>query len=144
MAFRLEKLLYLRAKEEESLKGELSRIRTEIRKVEGEIDSVENSKKQIETQLRTGTQTGTQVAFFIYLIKMYNEHIGNLKLRLSELRLLEEKTLQMYLEKRTERRSFEKLKERYIRAQMLESDRKERIVIDEVALQKYLRNTSGT
>ncbi|MGC9796616.1 flagellar export protein FliJ [Fervidobacterium riparium] len=143
MAFRLEKLLYLRAKEEESLKGELSRIRTEIRKVEGEIDSVENSKKQIETQLRTGTQTGTQVAFFIYLIKMYNEHIGNLKLRLSELRLLEEKTLQMYLEKRTERRSFEKLKERYIRAQMLESDRKERIVIDEVALQKYLRNTSG-
>ncbi len=144
MAFRLEKLLYLRAKEEESLKGELSRIRTEIRKVEGEIDSVENSKKQIETQLRTGTQTGTQVAYFIYLIKMYNEHIGNLKLRLSELRLLEEKTLQMYLEKRTERRSFEKLKERYIRAQMLESDRKERIVIDEVALQKYLRNTSGT
>ncbi|MGQ9855695.1 MAG: flagellar export protein FliJ [Fervidobacterium sp.] len=144
MAFRLEKLLYLRAKEEESLKSELSRIRTEIRKVEEEIDSVENSKKQIEMQLRAGTQSGTQVAFFIYLIKMYNEHIGNLKLRLSELRLLEEKTLQMYLEKRTERRSFEKLKERYIRSQMIENDRKERIVIDEVALQKYIRNTSGT
>ncbi|SHN62225.1 flagellar export protein FliJ [Fervidobacterium gondwanense] len=144
MAFRLEKLLYLRAKEEESLKSELSRIRTEIRKVEEEIDNVENSKKQIEMQLRTGTQTGTQVAFFIYLIKMYNEHIGNLRLKLSELRLLEEKTLQMYLEKRTERRSFEKLKERYIRSQMIENDRKERIVIDEVALQKYIRNTSGT
>ncbi|WP_448376679.1 flagellar export protein FliJ [Fervidobacterium sp.] len=143
MPFRLDKLLSLRQKEEEVLKNELSKIRSEISKVEEEIKKVELSRKETEEQLRTGNQSGAQVAFFIYLISMYNEHLNKLKLKLSRLKAQEEDTLRAYLEKRTERRSFEKLKERYIRNQALESDRKDRIVIDEVALQKYIRNQEG-
>ncbi|WP_448375564.1 flagellar export protein FliJ [Fervidobacterium sp.] len=143
MPFRLDKLLSLRQKEEEVLKNELSKIRSEISKVEEEIKKVELSRRETEEQLRTGNQSGAQVAFFIYLISMYNEHLNKLKLKLSRLKAQEEDTLRAYLEKRTERRSFEKLKERYIRNQALESDRKDRIVIDEVALQKYIRNQEG-
>lgn len=143
MPFRLDKLLSLRQKEEEVLKNELSKIRSEISNVEEEIKKVELSRKETEEQLRTGNQSGAQVAFFIYLISMYNEHLNKLKLKLSRLKTQEEDTLKAYLEKRTERRSFEKLKERYIRNQALESDRKDRIVIDEVALQKYIRNQEG-
>jgi len=143
LSFRLEKLLSLRQKEEEALKNELSRIRAEIRKLEEEIEQVSNSKKITEEQLRSGVQTGAQVAFLIYLVQMYDEHLKKLKLKLSNIRKIEEETLRAYLEKRTERRSFEKLKERYVRAQLLEADRKERKIIDEVALQKYIKSLEG-
>lgn len=143
MPFRLEKLLSLRQKEEEALKNELSKIRAEIRKLEEEIEQVNNSKKITEEQLRSGVQTGAQVAFLIYLVQMYDEHLKKLKLKLSNIRKIEEETLRAYLEKRTERRSFEKLKERYVRAQLLEADRKERKIIDEVALQKYIKSLEG-
>ncbi|WP_372590413.1 flagellar export protein FliJ [Fervidobacterium pennivorans subsp. carthaginiensis] len=143
MPFRLEKLLSLRQKEEEALKNELSKIRAEIRKLEEEIEQVSNSKKITEEQLRSGVQTGAQVAFLIYLVQMYDEHLKKLKLKLSNIRKIEEETLRAYLEKRTERRSFEKLKERYVRAQLLEADRKERKIIDEVALQKYIKSLEG-
>jgi flagellar FliJ protein len=143
LPFRLEKILSLRQKEEEALKNELNRVRSEIRKVEEEIIKVEHARRETEEQLRTGNQTGAKVAFFLYLISMYNEHLGRLKLNLSKLKSQEEDILKAYLEKRSERRSFEKLKERYIRSQALESDRKERIIIDEVALQRYIRNQEG-
>ncbi|AMW33446.1 flagellar export protein FliJ [Fervidobacterium islandicum] len=143
MPFRLEKLLSLRQKEEEALKNELNKVRVEIRRLEEEIEEVKNSKRFTEEQLRTGVQTGAQVAFLMYLIHMYDEHLKKLNLKLSNLRKIEEETLRAYLEKRTERRSFEKLKERYLRAQLIEADRKERIIIDEVALQKYIRNLEG-
>jgi len=143
LTFRLEKILSLRQKEEEALKNELSRVRSEIRKVEEEIIKVEHARRETEEQLRTGNQTGAKVAFFLYLISMYNEHLEKLKLNLSKLKSQEEDILKAYLEKRSERRSFEKLKERYIRSQALESDRKERIIIDEVALQRYIRNQEG-
>ena len=140
MPFRLEKLLALRQKEEEALKNELSKIRVEIRKLEEEIEQVNNSKKITEEQLRSGVQTGAYVAFLIYLVQMYDEHLKKLKLKLSNIRKMEEETLKAYLEKRTERRSFEKLRERYVRTQLLEADRKERKIIDEVALQKYIKS----
>jgi flagellar FliJ protein len=140
LSFRLEKLLSLRQKEEEALKNELSKIRAEIRKLEEEIEQVNNSKKITEEQLRSGVQTGAYVAFLIYLVQMYDEHLKKLKLKLSNIRKMEEETLKAYLEKRTERRSFEKLRERYVRTQLLEADRKERKIIDEVALQKYIKS----
>jgi len=140
LPFRLEKLLALRQKEEEALKNELSKIRVEIRKLEEEIEQVNNSKKITEEQLRSGVQTGAYVAFLIYLVQMYDEHLKKLKLKLSNIRKMEEETLKAYLEKRTERRSFEKLRERYVRTQLLEADRKERKIIDEVALQKYIKS----
>lgn len=79
MPFRLEKILTLRKKEEESIKEELNRIRLLIREVEDEIDKVKKSKNDVESQLRTGTQTGAQLGFLLYLLRMYNDYILTLK-----------------------------------------------------------------
>ncbi len=144
MPFRLEKILTLRKKEEETIKEELNRIRLLIRETEDEIDKVKKSKNNVENQLRTGTRTGAQLSFLLYLLRMYNDYILTLKKKLENLRSEEEGILRRFLEKRTERKSFEKLKERYIERQRFENDRKERAIIDEVALQKYFRSIDNT
>lgn len=140
--FRLEKILSLRKREEEILKDQLNKVRLRIRQVEEEIEKTQMTRKEVEDQLRT-SQSGAQVSFLLYLLRMYNDYIKLLNDRLSNLRSEEETILRNFLEKRTERRSFEKLKERYLEHEKLQLDRKERLIIDEVALQKYFRNTRG-
>jgi flagellar FliJ protein len=142
MAFRLEKLLSLRKKEEEALKEELNKIRRLIKEVEEEIVKAEKSRKDIENQLRTGSQNGAQLGFLLYLLKMSNDYINYLVSKLNDLKREEDQTLHSFLEKRTERKTFEKLKDRYLEIQRMKTDRRERSAIDEVALQKYFQNRS--
>ncbi|MGC8820058.1 MAG: flagellar export protein FliJ [Fervidobacterium sp.] len=142
MAFRLEKLLSLRKKEEEALKEELNKIRRLIKEVEEEIVKAEKSRKDIENQLRTGSQNGAQLGFLLYLLKMSNDYINYLVSKLNDLKREEDQTLHSFLEKRTERKTFEKLKDRYLEIQRMKIDRRERSAIDEVALQKYFQNRS--
>ena len=137
MTFRLEKLLNLRQKEEEAIKLELSRIRAQIREVELEIEEAIASKSETERELRTSVQNGAQLGLLLYIIDLYQKYIAQLNTKMSELRREEEDTLKQYLEKRMERKSFEKLKERFVQGQMKEADARDRKVIDEVALQKY-------
>ncbi len=137
MTFRLEKLLSLRQKEEEAIKLELSRIRTQIREVEVQIEEATASKSDTEKELRTGIQNGAQLGLLIYIIDLYQKYIVQLNTKMNELKKQEEETLRQYLEKRMERKSFEKLKERFVQSQMKEADARDRRVIDEVALQKY-------
>jgi len=137
VTFRLEKLLSLRQKEEEAIKLELSRIRTRIREVEVQIEEATASKSETEKELRTGTQNGAQLGLLLYIIDLYQKYIVQLNAKRNELRREEEETLKQYLEKRMERKSFEKLKERFVQGQMKEADARDRKVIDEVALQKY-------
>ncbi|MGC8955920.1 MAG: flagellar export protein FliJ [Fervidobacterium sp.] len=142
MAFRLEKLLSLRKKEEEALKEELNKIRRLIKEVEEEIVKAEKSRNDIENQLRTGSQNGAQLGFLLYLLKMSNDYINYLVSKLNDLKREEDQTLHSFLEKRTERKTFEKLKDRYLEIQRMKIDRRERSAIDEVALQKYFQNRS--
>lgn len=137
--FRLEKILSLRRREEESVREELNKLRSKIREVEEELDKIQKSKTDLENQLRT-SQNGTQLGFLLYLLRMYDDYIKLLKNKLGNLRKEEELVLKRYMEKRTERKSFEKLKERYLEYERSETDRKERSVIDEIALQKHFRN----
>ncbi|MGB9614309.1 MAG: flagellar export protein FliJ [Fervidobacterium sp.] len=142
MAFRLEKLLSLRKKEEEAIKEELNKIRRLIKEVEEEIVKAEKSRKDIENQLRTGSQNGAQLGFLLYLLKMSNDYINYLVSKLNDLKREEDQTLHSLLEKRIERKTFEKLKDRYLEIQRMKTDRRERSAIDEVALQKYFQNRS--
>jgi len=137
VTFRLEKLLNLRQKEEEAIKLELSRIRAQIREVEVQIEEATASKSETERELRMGVQNGAQLGLLLYIIDLYQKYIVLLNAKMSELRREEEKTLRQYLEKRMERKSFEKLKERFVQGQIKEADARDRKVIDEVALQKY-------
>lgn len=137
--FRLEKILSLRRREEESIREELNKVRLRIREVEEELDKTMKSRTDIENQLRT-SQNGAQLGFLLYLLKMHDDYIRLIKNKLDNLRKEEELIFKRYMEKRTERKSFEKLKERYLEYERSETDRKERSVIDEIALQKHFRN----
>ncbi|HCI29669.1 MAG TPA: flagellar export protein FliJ [Fervidobacterium sp.] len=141
MTFRLEKLLSLRQKEEEAIKLELNRVRARIREIEALIEEATVSKNETEKELRIGVQTGAQLGFLVYIVDMYQNYIAQLNAKMSKLREEEEDILRQYLEKRTERKSFEKLKERFVVNQQKEEDRRDRKIIDEVALQKYTQQT---
>lgn len=143
MAFRLEKILNLRKQEEKVIKQELVNIRNKIKDLESEIEKVTISKEETERQLRTGSQSGVQVNFLLYLINMYNGYLSTLKSQLELLRNKEEEVLRRYMDKRTERNSLEKLKEKVREYENFEIDRRDRLVIDEIALQKYYRKTKG-
>jgi len=141
VTFRLEKLLSLRQKEEEAIKLELNRVRARIREIEALIEEATVSKNETEKELRIGVQTGAQLGFLVYIVDMYQNYIAQLNAKMSKLREEEEDILRQYLEKRTERKSFEKLKERFVVNQQKEEDRRDRKIIDEVALQKYTQQT---
>lgn len=137
--FRLEKILSLRRREEESIREELNKVRLRIREVEEELDKTQKAKTDVENQLRT-SQSGAQLGFLLYLLRMYDDYIRLVKNKLDNLRKEEELIFKRYMEKRTERKSFDKLKERYLEYERSETDRKERSTIDEIALQKHFRN----
>ncbi|MFN6991354.1 MAG: flagellar export protein FliJ [Fervidobacterium sp.] len=143
MAFRLEKILNLRKQEEKVIKQELINLRAKIKDLETEIEKVTGSKEETERLLRTGSQSGAQLNFLLYLINMYNSYLSTLKSQLELLRKKEEEILRKYIEKRTERNSLEKLKEKVREHENFEIDRRNRLVIDEIALQKYYRKTQG-
>lgn len=139
MGFRLEKLLSLKIKEEEVIKHALVSIRLKISELEDEIERSEAYRNEIEQELRIGSVPGAQLSFLLYIKKLQERYIEFLKNKLSGLRSQEEKILAQYLEKRAERKSLEKLKERYVQRELLQMDRKERILIDEIALQRFVR-----
>jgi len=139
VGFRLEKLLSLKIKEEEVIKHALVSIRLKISELEDEIERSEAYRNEIEQELRIGSVPGAQLSFLLYIKKLQERYIEFLKNKLSGLRSQEEKILAQYLEKRAERKSLEKLKERYVQRELLQMDRKERILIDEIALQRFVR-----
>lgn len=143
MAFRLEKLLSLKAKEEEATKQALVSVRLKISELESEIEKSKAYRDKIEQELRIGSVPGAQLSFLLYIKSLQERYIESLENKLSELRIQENKLLAQYLEKRAERRSLEKLKERYVQRELFEIDRKERILIDEIALQKFVRREAG-
>lgn len=139
MGFRLEKLLSLKVKEEEAIRHTLVSIRLKISELEDEIERSEAYRNEIEQELRIGSVPGAQLSFLLYIKNLQERYIEFLKNKLLALRSQEEKILAQYLEKRAERKSLEKLKERYMQRELLQMDRKERILIDEIALQRFVR-----
>nr|WP_232617880.1 flagellar export protein FliJ [Thermosipho africanus] len=65
------------------------------------------------------------------------KYIESLKDKLYEISLMEEKVLKDYLEKRKERKSLEKLKERFKNKEYIELQRKDIKNIDEIAERKH-------
>lgn len=142
MAFRLEKILSLKVKEEEATKQALAAVRVRIKELETEIEKAKEYRNSLDTELRIGSVPGAQLSFLLYLKNLQDRYIEFLTKQLSELRAQERDLLAQFLEKRAERRSLEKLKERYLQRELFEMDRKERILNDEIALQKFVRRSS--
>lgn len=137
MSFRLQKLLSFVEKEEELIKQELYKIRQEKQKVEEEIQKTKEYLKSLSDEIIGKQINGAYLNMILQIKNSGERYINTLNEKLEDLNEKEETILESYLEKRKQRRSLEKLKERFKNRENIELRRKENKIIDEIAERKH-------
>ncbi|MBB6062300.1 flagellar FliJ protein [Thermosipho japonicus] len=137
MKFRLQKLLDFASKQEELIKQELFKVRMEKKKIEEEIQKTVDYLKSLENEIFGKQINGLYLNMLLEIKNSGEKYIESLKDKLYEISLMEEKILKDYLEKRKERKSLEKLKERFKNKEYIELQRKDIKNIDEIAERKH-------
>lgn len=137
MKFRLQKLLDFASKQEELIKQELFKVRMEKKKIEEEIQKTVDYLKSLENEIFGKQINGLYLNMLLEIKNSGEKYIESLKDKLYEISLMEEKVLKNYLEKRKERKSLEKLKERFKNKEYIELQRKDIKNIDEIAERKH-------
>ncbi|HCF38402.1 flagellar export protein FliJ [Thermosipho africanus Ob7] len=137
MKFRLQKLLDFASKQEELIKQELFKVRMEKKKIEEEIQKTVDYLKSLENEIFGKQINGLYLNMLLEIKNSGEKYIESLKDKLYEISLMEEKVLKDYLEKRKERKSLEKLKERFKNKEYIELQRKDIKNIDEIAERKH-------
>ena len=137
--FRLEPVLKLKEKEEEEAKEELLRVRMEKARIERKIEEVE---AEIERAAKAAMEAISQSRVEdLFMWKDYSKLLEKKRKKLFEdLREIEEKemvAMERFIEKKKEKNSLLKLKDRRFRSFLKEIDSNERKLIDEVALRKF-------
>ncbi|QTA38604.1 flagellar FliJ family protein [Thermosipho ferrireducens] len=139
MRFRLQKLLDLASKEEELLKNELFRIRQEKSAIFENIEKTQQYIYKIKEEISSAETTGQELQFKIAIISQGENYLNSLWNKFYEMEKKEQEILDEYLEKRKQRLSLEKLKERKTMEYVTELNRKEIRIIDEIAEKKFFR-----
>ncbi|ANQ53821.1 flagellar export protein FliJ [Thermosipho affectus] len=137
MKFRLQKLLDIAKKEEELKKQQLFKIRKDIDNLKEEIEKNKKYISQLNDEILGKKIQGTYLQMILEIKKNGERHLKALYQKLEQLKGIEEKILMEYLEKRKEKMSFEKLKERFELKNKLEQQRKENKNMDEIAERKF-------
>ncbi|WP_126993764.1 flagellar export protein FliJ [Thermosipho globiformans] len=137
MKFRLQKLLDFASKQEELIKQELFKVRLEKKKIEEEIQKTVDYLKSLDNEIFGKQINGLYLNMLLEIKNSGEKYIESLKDKLYEISLMEEKVLKDYLEKRKERKSLEKLKERFKNKEYIELQRKDIKNIDEIAERKH-------
>ena len=138
MKFRLQRILDLRMKEEESLKLELANIRKKIRDMTELIEKLDDEMNNITLDmLSEGSKSGNEIAYDIDLLNNSSGRKEFLEKQLVELKKNEDALIEQFMKKRSERRSLEKLRERKIEEYNVEAERKDRKDMDEIAERRY-------
>ncbi len=137
--FRLETVLRLKESEEKDAKNKLASIRMKRFQIEDEIKNIENAIKEGIKTANDMMSSSRVEEYFMW--KRYVEFLEKQKKgkeeELYEIKLQEEMALNEYLEKRREKDSLVKLKERQRKKFLKELDSTERKIIDEVAQRKF-------
>ena len=137
--FRLEAILRLKENEEKEAKERLLKIRGEIAAVEADIARLERELDNSVRKRSFAIERGKLIdeALWRRYIPTLEARIKALRERLMLKKKEEEKALEVFLEKRRERKSLEKLRERRFREFLKEIDSQERRTIDEVAERQH-------
>ncbi|ABR30748.1 flagellar export protein FliJ [Thermosipho melanesiensis] len=137
MKFRLQKLLDIAIKEEELRKQELFKVRKEKENLLNEIEKNRKYLDNLENEFIGKKIQGNYLHMLLEIKQNGELYLENLYKKLEHVENLEQKILKEYLEKRKERMSFEKLKERAIQKFRIEQQRKENKNMDEIAERKF-------
>ncbi|ACJ75597.1 hypothetical protein THA_1145 [Thermosipho africanus TCF52B] len=130
-------MLDFASKQEELIKQELFKVRMEKKKIEEEIQKTVDYLKSLENEIFGKQINGLYLNMLLEIKNSGEKYIESLKDKLYEISLMEEKVLKDYLEKRKERKSLEKLKERFKNKEYIELQRKDIKNIDEIAERKH-------
>ena len=144
--FRLEKILSLRRREENLLKHEIFDIRNQILLMEEELSVIRKTfKEKAENFLNTLKKglPGEKVKEFQLELLMWREREKEILKKIESLRKREEELLNVYKEKRMERKMMEKLKLRRYRGYLKDMDRLSRKYMDEVAERRHWWKSEG-
>ncbi|HCZ06826.1 MAG TPA: hypothetical protein DHV12_06830 [Thermotogae bacterium] len=141
--FKLERLLQLKVKEMDQLKEDLKAKREEISKVEERIETLNREIEALyeeEIRIITFEKSGK---FLREDVVRYRKDLQKLREELKkELAVLHEQENEILARLRTkmrEKKIMENLKSRSLQEHLQEQRRKEAVFIDEIALQKFIR-----
>jgi len=129
----------LKENEEKEAKERLLKIRGEIAAIEADIARLERELDNSVRKRSFAIERGKLIdeALWRRYIPTLEARIKALRERLMLKKKEEEKALEVFLEKRRERKSLEKLRERRFREFLKEIDGQERRTIDEVAERQH-------
>jgi len=137
--FRLEPILRLRELQEEEAQKKLLRIRQEREAIEQELELLKHERKEAIRKRNEAIEKGeieNIETWRLYILGLENK-INKTTLKLQRKLAEEEKAREEFLERRKEKKSLLKLKEKKKREFIKELDTQERKTIDEVAERKH-------
>jgi flagellar FliJ protein len=140
-AWRLQRLLDIKIKQEKSLRAELVAVTEQAVAVKGQILFKKMALRQKLEDLGSlePGQRLDQQQFFLKFVHVLDTQIRHLKQALKEIEELRKKKLDEMTELRKSRKSLEKLREKAKEEYMIEQDRLEQIETDDMTSMKYAR-----
>lgn len=131
--FRLQKILDLKEKEEDSKKNEVAKVLKEITEMENKIEKYKEDRLYYMHKREELNQQGCSVQDIMDIniyIQYLEDAIKKAYKELEKLKVLLKKKQNEYLEIRKERKSYDKLKEKHLERYKIDEAKKEEKVID--------------
>lgn len=139
--FKLQKLLDIKAKEEEESKVEYTKAQNDKREIEKNLKELDSNYKKYSQFASFEDVVSQKIRLnYLYTITQTIEQC-NILLEEKEKKVIEAKD--DFIEKQINRKSLETLKENKFNKLRKEEERKEQIENDEFALYAYIRNKTN-
>lgn len=139
--FKLQKLLDIKAKEEEESKVEYTKAQNDKREIEENLKELDSNYKKYSQFASFEDVVSQKIRLnYLYTITQTIEQC-NILLEEKEKKVIEAKD--DFIEKQINRKSLETLKENKFNKLRKEEERKEQIENDEFALYAYIRNKTN-
>lgn len=139
--FKLQKLLDIKAKEEEESKVEYTKAQNDKREIEENLKELDSNYKKYSQFASFEDVVSQKIRLnYLYTITQTIEQC-NILLEEKEQKVIEAKD--DFIEKQINRKSLETLKENKFNKLRKEEERKEQIENDEFALYAYIRNKTN-
>jgi len=141
--FRLEKLLKLKASQLQQVKLELASVRYKIAEVSSQIEAARQMIENLWAAFQDAVQKGMSGKDMLLWRLHIDAKVSSLKSKQEELQQMlqeEERLRQEYLGTRKDLKIIENLKQRQLQRFQVETRRKNKLYLDEIAIRKYVRD----
>ncbi len=144
--FKMEQLLNIKKQLEESIKNDLAKAIREIEKQKEILYNLEENRKQYLKRIKSQMLTGISVQKlkeFNTFIGTYENKIIKQKKVLSEVEYTADKIRERLIEVVKERKMLETLREKKLAEFKYSEQKKEELILGEVASYKYIERKAG-